>query len=80
MTMTEYNLGTQPLDELLTRLNLQNHDLVHRSTEQLTHKMVQKGRRGRRLTPNVQRKIFNALNACLPDQNTRLTMSDLFNY
>jgi len=73
-----YDLGTQPLDAVLTRLELSNSDLVSVSTEQLTHKMVQKGRKGRRLTPNVQHKILNALNTLKPEAH--FTMKDLFNY
>lgn len=80
MTPMEYNLGEQPLDSILTERNIQNHRLVDISTEQLTHKMVQKGRKGRRLTAHVQRKILNALNALLPEETPRYTLKDLFNY
>lgn len=70
--------GTQPVERILTELGLQNSDLVEKSADQLTHKMVAKGRKGRRLTLNVQMKILRALNACQPDKNYNL--SDLFNY
>lgn len=43
----ERNHGEQPLEELMKRWNLTNHDLVAISTEQLTHKQVQKARQGR---------------------------------
>jgi hypothetical protein len=76
--MTDMEKGTQPLEEILTRLGLSNDDLVKASTEMLTHKMVQKGRKGRRLTPNVQHKILNALNTLRPNDN--FTLKDLFNY
>lgn len=76
--MTEKELGIQPLDGLLTRLGLSNHDLVSVSTEQLSHKMVQKGRRGRRLTPNVRTKILNALHNAVPGK--KFAHRDLFNY
>ena len=59
----EMEKGTQPLEEVMIRLNLKNSDLVEKSTEQLTHKMVAKGRSGRRLTLNAQMKILKALNA-----------------
>ncbi len=68
----------QPLDLLLTRLGLTNADLVNASTEQLTFKMVNKGRKGRRLSPNVQEKILNALLAAKPDLKVR--RRDLFRY
>ena len=73
----EYNLGPQPLDEVLKAINVTNHDLVAGSTEQLTHKMVAKGRKGRRLTRNVQNKILNALNR---KNGKTYTLAQLFNY
>ena len=70
--------GAQPLDEILTRLGLANTDLVNASTGQLTYKVVQKGRKGRRLTRNAQIKILNALNAASPEE--KFSVGDLFNY
>jgi hypothetical protein len=81
--------GPQPLEEVMRRLNLTAAQLVEASTEQLSFKMVQKGRKGRRLTPNVQKKILNALSkaaAKVSDPPTEartappLTLKDLFNY
>lgn len=57
------NLGPQPIAELLDRHGLTSQDLVAASHEQLTHKMVNKACKGRRLTPNVQGKVLRALNA-----------------
>ena len=71
------NHGPQPLADLLTRHALKNHDLVAASTEQITHKMVARAVKGRRLTNNVQSKLQRALNK-LTGQNYRL--ADLFNY
>lgn len=71
-------LGIQPLDGIMTRLGFSNSDLVKISTEQLSYKMVQKGRKGRRLTPNIQHKILNALRALEPEDN--FTIKDIFNY
>lgn len=51
----------------MTQQGLTNADLVKASTQQLTFKMVQKGRKGRPLTPNVQKKILNALLRAKPD-------------
>lgn len=73
----ERNLGTQPLDAILSGCGLVNSDLVEASSEQLTHKQVQKGRKGRRLTANIQRKILNALNSIADEQ---YSLKDLFNY
>ena len=76
---TKHNsMGRQPLDELMTRLGLSNADLVRASKEQLTHKMVNRGRKGRLLTLNVQLKILNAMKAARPEENSSL--GTLFNY
>ena len=72
------DLGVQPLDVLMTKLGITNHALVAASTEQLSHKVVQKGRKGRRLTPKAKTKILNALEAMFPDQ--KFAHRDLFNY
>ncbi len=56
------DLGPQPLDAILDEIGLCNHQLVALSTEQLTHKQVQKARKGRRISVNIQRKILKALN------------------
>ena len=54
-TDSNRDFGLQPLDGLMTALELANNDLVAASTEQLTHKMVAKGRRGRWLSVAVRR-------------------------
>ena len=71
------NHGPQPLADLLTRHGLKTHDLVAASTEQITHKMVARAVKGRRLTNNVQSKLQRVLNR-LTGENYRL--ADLFNY
>ncbi len=60
----------------MTRLGLTNADLVKASTEQLTFKMVQKARKGKLLTPNVQQKILTALQTVRPEDN--LALKDIF--
>ena len=70
--------GIQPLDAVLNQRGLKNADLVAASTEFLTHKQVNKGRRGRRITVNVQVKILNALNKLSAEKKFRL--EELFNY
>jgi len=57
------DLGEQPLAALLRELALSPHALVAASTEQLTHKVVAKACKGRRLTPKLQAKVCRALNA-----------------
>ena len=70
--------GIQPLDTILDRLSLKNDDLVRASGEQLTHKQVQKARKGRSITPNIKSKIVKALNTKMEDQ--QYTQENLFNY
>lgn len=55
--------GIQPLDHLMGRWHLSNHDLVAASVEQLNHKQVQKARKGRQLTLHLMTKVTRALNA-----------------
>ncbi|VAW12334.1 hypothetical protein MNBD_BACTEROID05-754 [hydrothermal vent metagenome] len=68
----------QPLNEILIQHELKNDDLVKASIEQLTHKQVQKSRKGRCVTSNIQYKVLKALNGCLEEKKYKIT--DLFNY
>lgn len=71
------DLGSQPICEILEKHGLKAHDLVAASTEQITHKMVARACKGRRLSPRVKLKILNALNnACEIEHK----LSDIFNY
>ncbi|MEM7386337.1 MAG: hypothetical protein AAF514_15455 [Verrucomicrobiota bacterium] len=76
------DLGPQPLDGLLEKRGWNNHRLVEISTEHLTHKMVARGRKGRRLTKNVQMKILEAVNAVLREEGEEdsVNLTDLFSY
>jgi hypothetical protein len=58
----ERDMGEQPIARVMAEHGLKAHDLVAASTEQITHKMVARACKGRRLTRNVQNKIRNALN------------------
>jgi hypothetical protein len=62
MQETTRDHGNQPLDELMTRWGLSNHDLVDASPEQLNHKQAQKARKGRQLTLHLMQKVARALN------------------
>lgn len=73
----ERNLGEQPLARIMAERGLKAHDLVAVSTDQLTHKMVARACKGRRLTPNVQTKIRDALNKATEGT---YSFSDLFTY
>lgn len=70
-------LGVQPIAALLEQLQLKPHDLVAASTEQLTHKMVARAVKGRRLTGNTKGIVQRALNKAA---NSSFTFSQLFNY
>lgn len=76
--MASIQYGTQPLDTIMTELGITNSDLVRASTEQLTHKMVQKGRKGRRLTLHIRQKLLNALHNAHKEH--LFTLRDIFNY
>jgi hypothetical protein len=72
-----FDKGLQPLDRLMQEHNLLNHDLVKVAPRFLTHKMVQKGRTGRRLTAKVQRRLLEAARQVT---GAPLEWADLFNY
>ena len=78
-TGNEMEAGVQPLDALLLRWGLDNHAVVVGSTEHLTHKQVQKARKGRKLTARMQKKILAAVNAVRGDAE-EAPMEALFNY
>lgn len=63
--MSERDHGEQPLHHLMEAWGLANHDLVEISTEQLTHKQVQKARKGRELTLKMKMKVARALNVAI---------------
>ena len=73
----ERNLGEQPLASLMAGRPMKAHALVAASGEQLTHKMVARACKGRRLTPHMQAKILRAFNAAA---GTTHGLKDLFNY
>ena len=75
--INEREYGPQPLDALMSERDMPNHTLVAVSTEQLTHKMVSKARRGRFLSVQVRLKVLRAWNKAT--QSTA-SLKDLFNY
>ena len=64
-TETKRDLGPQPLNDLMSKWGLSNHDLVEISPEQMTHKQVQKSRLGRRLTLKMMMKMARTLNLAI---------------
>lgn len=80
----ERNLGPQPLDAILAEHSLGNHDIVSASEQPLTHKAVQRARKGRRLTKHMQRRVTIAVNKAIALQGNEEArdwkIAELFNY
>lgn len=73
----ERNLGEQPIARLMREQHLKPHDLVALSPVEMTHKMVSRACKGRRLTLNTQAKVLAALNRAT---EKNYSLRDLFNY
>ena len=76
-------MGLQPMDALLIAHELINNDLVSAVPPEsgLTHKVVQKARKGRALTSRAQRKVLGACNAALATRGLPpVGQAELFNY
>ena len=71
------DLGPQPIADLMQQLQLKPHDLVTASPNQITHKMVTRAMKGRRLTINSKGLIQKAFNAAT---GKSWTQAQLFNY
>jgi len=70
-------LGEQPIAKIMAEYGFKSNDLVSSSTEQITHKMVARAAKGRRLNLKIQYRLLNALNKAAGKQ---YTLKDLFNY
>ena len=75
--VVERNLGVQPIARIMQEHGLKAGDLVAASTAPITYKMVARACKGRRLTPNVQRKVGAALSAAA---GRPYALTDLFTY
>lgn len=73
-------MGVQPLDGQMESWGLGNHDLVEVSTEQLTHKQVQKARKGRRLTLKMMMKVTRAFNVAIWGRLTNEEKESYYEY
>jgi hypothetical protein len=71
------DLGEQPLARLMAERALKPSDLVSASTEQLTHKMVTRAMKGRRLTANTMGKVHRAWNLAADSEHGQ---GELFDY
>ena len=74
------DLGVQPLDQMVENWGLTNHQIVEVSTEQLTHKQVQRARKGRRLTLKMMMKITRAFNVTIWHQLNKEQKEAFFEY
>lgn len=74
---SEHNLGPQPIEDVLEKHGLSHHDVVAASTEQITHKMVARACKGRKLSRRVQLKLLRAVNTAA---EADYKLSDLFTY
>ncbi|HRZ54667.1 MAG TPA: hypothetical protein P5525_04310 [Candidatus Paceibacterota bacterium] len=73
----ERNLGEQPIARIMREHNLKPHHLVATSPVEMTHKMVSRACKGRRLTSNTQSKVLQALNRAT---GKNYSLAGLFNY
>ena len=73
----ERNLGEQPIGQILKENGLKPHDIVSASAVPMTHKMVSRACKGRRLTANTQNIVLQALNKAA---GKTYAVRDLFNY
>ena len=78
----ERNLGSQPLDAIMREHALGNHDLVALRPVDLTHKAVQRARKGRRLTPRMKLRVTEVLNSALAQRGVGRAYAtrELFDY
>lgn len=78
----EMAMGVQPIDAIMTEHGLKNHDVMQMNRGGLTHKHVNKARKGRRLTPKIKVRVTEALNAALKQRGVekQFVPKDLFNY
>ena len=71
------DLGVQPIAKIMAEHGFKPNDLVINSVEQITHKMVSRAVKGRRLNLKIQYRLLNALNKVTSKQ---YKLEDLFNY
>ncbi len=71
------DLGEQPIAKIMAEQELKPNDLVSNSAEQITHKMVSRAIKGRRLNLKIQYRVLNALNKAAGKQ---YALKDIFNY
>ena len=73
----ERDYGVQPIAQILEDEGLTAKDLVKSSKVLITHKMVSRACKGRRLSSNVRVKVLQALEAA---SGKSYKLGELFNY
>ncbi len=73
----ERNLGPQPMADIMAVHGLKAHDLVAASATPISHKLIARAAKGRRLTPHSQALVRDALNRAAGTQHG---IGDLFSY
>lgn len=73
----ERNLGLQPLAGIMEERGFSAHDLVAASETPITHKLIARAAKGRRLTPHSAELVRAALNRAA---NAEYSLTDLFSY
>ena len=71
------NMGEQPIAAVLAAAGLKPHDVVRASAVPMTHKMVSRACKGRRLTVNTREIVRKALEAAT---GKTYAPEELFNY
>lgn len=70
-------MGEQPLARMMRERGLSNHDLVAASARPITHKLVMRAARGRRLTLHSKALVVEAFNRATGGS---FRAADLFDY
>lgn len=73
----ERELGEQPLAGLLREHGLTGHDLVVASAKPITHKLIHRAAKGRRLTHHSKMLVLDAYNRATGES---ASLADLFTY
>lgn len=73
----ERNLGEQPLKTIMDQYELSAKDLLSASCVPMTHKLVARACKGRRLTNRSKKTVLEALQLATDHV---YTMKDIFNY
>jgi len=75
--METRELGEQPIAAIMIEHHLKPNDLIKASAVPMTHKMVKRACKGRKLTGNTMRIVRDALNHAV---GAKYKLPELFNY